>query len=65
MTDKMHPDDVVKALSELAKSHGYGLVKAELVGLVAVGSDLPKYTYGHEVIEVPSMDGTVRRFMVP
>ena len=26
--ERMHPDDVVLALSELAASHGYGLVSA-------------------------------------
>ena len=59
MTDKTHPDALVKMLCDLAKDHGYGITEITLTGLRAVGDALPEHRYGRDFVVVRQMDGTV------
>jgi len=54
-TAKIHPDELMKMLCNLAKAHGYGVTELELIGLEPVGLARPEHRYSAKSAEPTSM----------
>lgn len=55
---KTHPDDMVKLLGDLARSHGYGITEITLVGMAIVGDALPEHRYSSSAFVRKELDGS-------
>ena len=57
------PDDMARALADLARAHGYGIETLTLTWLTRdLGHPLTaRVTYAPDVIEMPTVDGGIRR----
>lgn len=57
------PDDMARALADLARTHGYGIKTLTLTWLTRdLGQPLTaRVTYAPDVIEMPTVDDGIRR----
>ena len=52
---KTHPDELIKALRTIAKSHGYSLTKVEFTPTTRASCDTVEYSYFTEYAGVTDM----------
>ena len=46
MTDRKHPDEVVKMICSIAKDHGFAVTDIIMIGMKPMGNTLPEHRYG-------------------
>lgn len=60
MTDpkKTHPDELIRLLGDLARSHGYGITDITMIGMAIVGDALPEHRYSFSPFVRKDLDGS-------